>query len=103
MSYLRLLEYLGSLLGVLGAFLITSLIPRTRWWAFIIWLISDVAWIVYGVSTGQYGLVGQFSVYCGTCLLGWWRLQKYFDEVARYGWMDEPIRPSGPPEPVNQK
>lgn len=89
MTWLHFLEYLGSLLGVLGGFLVTSLTPRTRWWAFIVWLISDVVWIVYGCITGQYGLCIQYVVYSGTSGLGWWRLNEYFKkEYAR--WNREP-------------
>jgi hypothetical protein len=78
---LRFLEYVGSILGILGGFLVTSLQPRTRWWAFILWLISDVLWVTYAILTHQYGLMGQYLIFGGTSFLGWYRLHQYFRVV----------------------
>ncbi len=72
---LALLQYTGSISGIVAAIMVTSLRPRVRWLAFLIWALSDVLWIVYGSLTDQWGLTAQYILYTGTSLLGWWRLR----------------------------
>lgn len=63
------LEWAGSLLGLLGAFLLAthSRASRYGWVAF---LAANVAMIAFAFGIGRYGLLVQQAGFMGTSLLG---------------------------------
>lgn len=65
------LELISACLGVAGANLLAT---RCRWagWAFVLWLASNVGWIVFGTAQGLWFLVAQHVVFAGTSVLGIW-------------------------------
>jgi hypothetical protein len=67
-----LFEFTGAATGIAGALLLAL---KLKWsgWAFAIFLVSNLAWIVFSVATGTYGLLAQEAVYLAINLVGAWR------------------------------
>ena len=66
------LEWAGSLLGLLGAFLLAThtRISRYGWLAF---LAANIAMIAFAFAISRYGLLAQQVGFTGTSLLGLYR------------------------------
>jgi len=66
------LEWVGSLLGLLGAFLLAThtRLSRYGWLAF---LAANLAMIAFALGIGRYGLLVQQVGFMGTSLLGLYR------------------------------
>lgn len=69
---LTIIEWMGCALGVLGAGLLAM---NNRWsgYGFVLFLGSNVAWIVFGVLTGAMGLVTMQIVFTMTSMVGIWQ------------------------------
>jgi len=65
----KILEWLGCITGVAGAFLLAL---NNEWsgWGFVVFLISNVFWITYGIITRTPGLITMQVVFTATSILG---------------------------------
>lgn len=66
------LQYAGALLGVLGAIFVASKTRKWRFFAFNLWLASNILLIGYYIHLHAWGLIGMGSFYFATACLGWW-------------------------------
>ena len=66
-----MLEHLSAGAGLLGALLLATKSVHAPW-AWAIWLISNVGWIVFGLKQGHFGLVAQNTGFLITSGLGCW-------------------------------
>lgn len=67
-----MLEWTGAFLGLIGAGLL-ALNMRASGAGWIFFLLSNVAWIAFGVQTGAYGLVAMQIGFTATSLIGIWK------------------------------
>lgn len=65
-------EWSGSLLGLLGAFLL-ALNSRISRWGWAAFLVSNVLLVVLAVSISRWGLLTMQVGFLGTSILGLWR------------------------------
>lgn len=72
MLSLTALEWIGAFGGATGALLLAF---NNRWsgYRFVLFLVSNAAWITYGTMTHTFGMVTMQLVCTGTSLLGVWR------------------------------
>ena len=72
MLSLGMLEWIGAVGGAAGALLLAF---NNRWsgYGFVLFLVSNAAWMTYGVMTHTFGMVTMQIVCTGTSLLGVWR------------------------------
>ena len=66
------LEWIGALLGVIGALLL-ALNMRFSQWGWVAFLVSNIFLITYTVLTGQWGLLTMQLIFTGTSVLGIYR------------------------------
>lgn len=66
---LDVLQWAGCLTGVLGAFLL-ALNTKHSGWGFVLFLISNGFWIMYGIEINALGLITTQVVFTMTSLLG---------------------------------
>lgn len=71
-----LLQTAGALLGVAGAFLVTSTDRARRRTAFGLWIGSNAALIGWHLGTGAWPALAMQCVYLGTAAAGWWTHRK---------------------------
>lgn len=82
-------EYAAALLGVLGALLLAV---KSRWsgWAFVLWLGSNMLWVIFGARGAHWGLVLQnlaftitswIGIYVWLLLPRWRARQREIDEL----------------------
>lgn len=76
------LEWIGAVSGATGALLLAANRSWSRW-GFVAFLVSNVCWIAFGVSTAAPGLVAMQVVMTGTSLLGIHRWIGFGRPVAR--------------------
>ncbi|WP_284155516.1 hypothetical protein [Sulfuricystis multivorans] len=92
MLSLGMLEWIGAIGGAAGALLLAL---NNRWsgYGFVLFLVSNAAWIAYGLMTHTFGMVAMQIVFTGTSLLGVWRWlvlprlsrsRNYCDELAMF-------------------
>lgn len=41
-----------------------------KWWSFVLWLVSNVAWVTYNIHLGAYHQAALFMVYSGLAVAG---------------------------------
>lgn len=70
MEPIDMLQWIGAVLGVTGAWLVAHQLGRVRAWGFVGFLASNVCWISWGLSTGAWGLVVMQAAFCLTSLRG---------------------------------
>ena len=72
MLSLGMLEWIGAVGGAAGALLLAF---NNRWsgYGLVLFLVSNAAWMTYGVMTHTFGMVTMQIVCTGTSLLGVWR------------------------------
>lgn len=68
----NLYELIGASTGIAGAILL-AIKCRFSAWAWPLWIVSGVAWIVYAQATSTYGLLAQQVVFTTINLIGTWR------------------------------
>ena len=68
----NLYELTGASTGIAGAILL-AIKCRFSAWAWPLWIVSGVAWIVYAQATSTYGLMAQQVVFTTINLIGTWR------------------------------
>ncbi len=68
---LSFFEWSGCLLGILGAVLVAVKSPHARW-AWVLWLVSNASWTVYGLATRNYALALQQGAFMITSTIGVW-------------------------------
>ncbi|MDP2934644.1 MAG: hypothetical protein Q8N59_02695 [bacterium] len=61
-----ILQYIGAILGVTGALFVAY----KNKFGFIIWLVGNACWMVYGIATKQWGVAVQFAIFWIIALLG---------------------------------
>jgi hypothetical protein len=66
------LQYIGAITGMIGALLMALNIPASRF-AYVAYLASTIAWLVYGWMSDIPGLVLMQSVFFVTTLIGLWK------------------------------
>jgi glucose dehydrogenase len=73
-------EFISAAMGLLGALLLAT---RSRYagWAFVVWMVSNIGWIVFGTSLNHWGLVVQQLGFAVTSAIGIWK------------WLIVPSRP----------
>lgn len=75
-------EIIGATTGIAGA-LMLAVKFRFSAWAWPLWIVSGVAWIVYANTTHAYGLMMQQLVFVTINIIGTWR------------WLLQPATKSG--------
>lgn len=63
------LQWLGCATAVIGSLLL-ALNNKHSGWGFVLFLISNGFWLVFGLQTGAPGLVATQIIFTGTSLLG---------------------------------
>jgi nicotinamide riboside transporter PnuC len=66
------IEWIGCITGLCGASLL-SLNNRYSGWGFVLFLLSNVAWIVFGLMSHATGMVVMQIGFTATSLMGVWR------------------------------
>jgi len=69
MMEMSFIEWAGSLFGILGALLL-ALNTKVSGWGFVLFLISNVFWIAYGMMNEVYSLLVMQAFFTATSLLG---------------------------------
>jgi hypothetical protein len=69
---LLLLQWPGTILGIAGAPLVALKSWRLRYWGFVVWLVSDVCWLAYGVEAHVVGLAITYAIFTVTASVGVW-------------------------------
>lgn len=69
---IEILEWAGCLTGLCGAALL-ALNNRYSGWGFVLFLVSNIAWIVFGLSTHATGMVVMQIGFTATSLIGVWK------------------------------
>jgi len=69
---LELIEWIGCATGLCGAALL-ALNNRYSGWGFVLFLVSNVAWIYFGLLTHATGMVVMQVGFTATSLMGVWR------------------------------
>lgn len=67
-----ILEWSGSILGILGALLL-ALNVRISGWGFLLFLGSNVCWIAFAIDRELSGLLFMQLVFTVTSLVGCWK------------------------------
>lgn len=68
----ELIEWTGCILGLCGAALLATN-SRYSAWGWVLFILSNAAWIAYGVLTHANGLVVQQLGFTATSLMGIWK------------------------------
>ncbi|MGZ8151598.1 MAG: hypothetical protein ACXW1W_00410 [Methylococcaceae bacterium] len=69
---LSVIGWFGSLTGLLGSLLL-ALNNELSGWGFVVFLVSNAAWLFYGVQTKTWSMVAMQIGFTATSLLGIWR------------------------------
>ena len=69
---MHFIELVSALTGMLGALLLAT---RSRYagWAFVLWLVSNVGWIIFGAGNQYWFFIVQQVVFTVTSLIGIYR------------------------------
>ncbi len=67
-------ERFGALFGACGALLLALNAPESKY-GWVLFAVSNVAWVGFSISKRMYGLLAQQLVFTGTSLLG---IARYF-------------------------
>lgn len=69
---MHFIELVSALTGMLGALLLAT---RSRYagWAFVLWLVSNVGWIIFGAGNQHWFFIVQQVVFTATSLIGIYR------------------------------
>lgn len=73
---MNLFEFIGAVLGIAGAILVTAEERRKRFAAFNLWIIGNISLIIFYVLNSHWGLVFMGSIYTITSGIGWWNTRK---------------------------
>lgn len=82
MNILFLSQYPALLTGILGAILVSGSSSRKRYYGFAIWILSDIFWGLFGISSGGWGLV---------------IMQLFFIVTSTRGMLNNRSKPQEPP------
>jgi hypothetical protein len=66
------MEWAGCAFGVAGSLALALKVKRSGW-GFVLYLVSNGAWLAFGLATGVYGLALQHAAFTATSALGVWR------------------------------
>ncbi len=66
------MDWLGSTLGLAGAALLAANTTGSEY-GWLLFLLSNVAWIIHGVRARTWSLVTMQAGFTGTSMLGIWR------------------------------
>ena len=66
---LKYFEWSGSVFGMLGAFLL-ALNNEYSGLGFVMFLLSNVFWIIYGFITKMYSMLSMQAIFTATSILG---------------------------------
>lgn len=66
------MQWVGCLLGVSGSLLL-AMNNRRSGWGFVAYLVSNAAWLAFGIATGVQALVVQHLVFTAVSGFGVWR------------------------------
>lgn len=70
------LEWLGTGTGIIGAILVSQGVPAIAVAGFVIWIVSNISWILFARLRRQHGLLVMQGFYLCTSL------------VAVFNWLD---------------
>jgi len=65
-------ELLGAATGIVGALLLAWR-GRLAAWAWVLWIVSSIAWIVYAINVWSIPMLTQQVVFAGINILGVYR------------------------------
>jgi uncharacterized membrane protein YhhN len=65
-------EWLGSALGIIGAFLV-AINGKYASYGWVSFLLANIVMIGFAIESGLYGILCQQVVFMGTSVLGLWR------------------------------
>jgi len=71
------LEPVGMLCGMFGAIFISFVDLKRRMIGYVVWVISNVAWITYAIIINDIWIGLQFAFYLGTTGFGIYNIIKY--------------------------
>ena len=69
MKFLKVIEWSGSIFGILGAFML-ALNNEYSGWGFVMFLLSNVFWITYGIKTKMYSMLSMQAIFTMSSILG---------------------------------
>jgi len=72
-----ILEPVGMFCGMIGAIFISVVDLKYRMIGYLIWVISNFAWIIYALIVGDIWIGLQFLFYLGTTGFGIYNIVKY--------------------------
>lgn len=70
------MQWPGLVTGLAGAWLVSGTTNRKRFWGFLLWVLSDIFWTMFGCATGGWGLILTQLVFCCTSSRGMWNNRK---------------------------
>lgn len=73
---LVVLQWVGTLLGIAGGFLVPQKTNRARRWGFVLWIISDLAMIWVLKESALWPSMLMFTYFTASSGLGWWNNRK---------------------------
>ena len=69
---MQTISYIMTALSIVG----TVANAFQKRWCFIIWLFTNLFWVIYDLWIGAYGQALLYVVNCVTCVIGLWRWKK---------------------------
>lgn len=67
---INILSWFFTGLSILGGFLVTGIKPKTRLFAFIIWIIANIFWVCFNFYFKHYAPLFLFSIYSIQSIIG---------------------------------
>jgi len=58
-----LIDYIAAVLSIIGAYFVAQKTDYQRRTGFLIWVISNIIWVITGLMTMQYSIVITFGFY----------------------------------------
>ena len=80
MEMVNVLEVVGCVTGLAGSALL-ALRTRHSGYGFVAFLVSNLAWMGYGVQTNAWGLVVMQAGFTVTTVLGLWRWRPFGEAI----------------------
>ena len=76
-NFVSFLEPIGMFCGMLGAIFISFVDLKRRMIGYVVWIVSNVAWVTYAIIISDVWLCLQFVFYFGTTSFGIYNIVKF--------------------------